>query len=292
MLRANRNALRRYPAPGRDGDRLYPLASPSVTPGFRIAPTDTVFAIGSCFAAEHGEGARNRRPPRPLPRLRPRRDRRPARGRDELLQQVLDPLRHRTKSAGRSTAQASPERRSSTPRAPTATSTSSWAWAASTSRSTRSSPSATATSTRWPPWPHADVVILTLGYVETWFDRALGLYLNVAPPAPLIRDQPGRFEFVVLSYNDVLAGLEAFHDLLLRHRTRPLRMLVTVSPVPLLSTFRGVDVLVANAYSKSVQRAALEEFVKGRRASTTSRPTNSWRSRTPRSHGRGTITGT
>jgi len=38
-------------------------------------------------------------------------------------------------------------------------------------------------------------------------------------------------------------------------------MLVTVSPVPLLSTFRDVDVLVANTYSKSVQRAAIDEFI-------------------------------
>jgi hypothetical protein len=41
-------------------------------------------------------------------------------------------------------------------------------------------------------------------------------------------------------------------------------MLVTVSPVPLLITFRDMDVLVANAYSKSVQRAALDEFVLGK----------------------------
>ena len=38
-------------------------------------------------------------------------------------------------------------------------------------------------------------------------------------------------------------------------------MLITVSPVPLLATFRNMDVLVANSYSKSVQRAALDEFL-------------------------------
>jgi hypothetical protein len=110
----------------------------------------------------------------------------------------------------------------------------------------------------------ADVVIVTLGYVECWFDRKLGLYLNVTPPAQAIRAEPERFEFRVLSYGDVLEGLEALHALLLRHRTKPLRMLVTVSPVPLLATFREMDVLVANAYSKAVQRAAIEEFVTGR----------------------------
>jgi hypothetical protein len=110
----------------------------------------------------------------------------------------------------------------------------------------------------------ADVLILTLGYVETWFDRRLGIYLNSMPPMQAIKADPDRFEFRVLSYRDVLDGLETLYALLNKHRTKPLRMLVTVSPVPLLATFREVDVLVANAYSKSVQRAAIEEFVLGK----------------------------
>jgi tetratricopeptide (TPR) repeat protein len=107
-------------------------------------------------------------------------------------------------------------------------------------------------------------VIVTLGYVETWFDRKLGLYLNVMPPTQMIRAEPDRFEFRVLSYNDVLAGLNDLYALLQKHRTKPLKMLVTVSPVPLLATFRDMDVLLANAYSKSVQRAALDEFLIGK----------------------------
>ena len=108
----------------------------------------------------------------------------------------------------------------------------------------------------------ADVVIVTLGYVETWYDRELDLFLNVSPPAPLIKAFPERFEFRVLSYQQIMDGLEELYQLLLKHRKKPLKMLVTVSPVPLLSTFRDMDVLVANAYSKSVQRAALDEFTR------------------------------
>jgi tetratricopeptide (TPR) repeat protein len=40
------------------------------------------------------------------------------------------------------------------------------------------------------------------------------------------------------------------------------RMLVTVSPVAMNTTFTGGDVLVANTYSKAVQRAAVEAFVR------------------------------
>src|SRR5206468_12443076 len=41
-----------------------------------------------------------------------------------------------------------------------------------------------------------------------------------------------------------------------------LRMLVTVSPVAMSTTFTGGEVLVANSYSKAVQRAAVEAFVR------------------------------
>lgn len=108
----------------------------------------------------------------------------------------------------------------------------------------------------------ADVIIITLGYVETWFDNELGIYLNTSPPQPMIRAQPDRFEFRVLSYNDVLQALHDVHALLVKHRSKPLKMLVTVSPVPLLATFRDIDVLLANTYSKSVQRAAIDEFIR------------------------------
>ena len=46
-----------------------------------------------------------------------------------------------------------------------------------------------------------------------------------------------------------------------RDRATPPNIIVTVSPVSLAATFRPDDVLVANTYSKSVQRAAVEAFV-------------------------------
>jgi hypothetical protein len=110
----------------------------------------------------------------------------------------------------------------------------------------------------------ADVVIVTLGYVETWFDKKLGIYMNNAPSFQFAAKEPHRFEFRVLSYSDVLQGLNDLFDLLNKYRKKPMKMLITVSPVPLASTFRQMDVLVANQYSKSVQRAAIEEFVQGK----------------------------
>jgi len=113
-------------------------------------------------------------------------------------------------------------------------------------------------------FPDCRVVIVTLGLAEAWFDEASGLYLNTAPPMSAVRRHPGRFRLHILSYDDILASLERIHDLL-RDKGHPdVKMLVTVSPVPFKATFSGEDVIVANSYSKSVQRAACQAFVQGR----------------------------
>ena len=108
----------------------------------------------------------------------------------------------------------------------------------------------------------ADVLILTLGLVEAWYDTASRLYLNAAPPRAVCERLPARFELHVLDYQEILATLVGIHGLLERFCARLPRILITVSPVPLASTFRDQDVLVANSYSKAVQRAAVEAFVR------------------------------
>ena len=102
----------------------------------------------------------------------------------------------------------------------------------------------------------AEVVIMTLGLIECWYDTETQLYLNAAPPKPLTVLYPGRFEFHLLDYNDVYNALTEIHGLLTDGKETPPKLLVTVSPVGLMATFREQDVLVANTYSKSVQRAS------------------------------------
>lgn len=259
MSRAKRNVLRRYPSPERDGDRLYPLANPIGRPSFRIGPDDTIFAIGSCFA-RNVEKALQAAGKRVL-------------SREFTLGAVGDSLGDAANFFNKYSIHS-------------VTNDIRWALERDTfpgddviyplGKDKYVDSQLGMAKLAFPldeilAFRHAyldviaqvataDVLILTLGYVETWYDTKLGLYLNVSPPVPLIKAEPERFEFRVLSYRDVLEGLEALYALLQKHRTKPLKMLLTVSPVPLLSTFRDMDVLVANAYSKSVQRAALDEF--------------------------------
>lgn len=108
----------------------------------------------------------------------------------------------------------------------------------------------------------ARILIMTLGLAEAWFDTQSGLYLNGVPPTPARERYPDRFEFHLLDYNQILESLENIHLLLRTYGQADMRMLVTVSPVAMNTTFTGGDVLTANTYSKAVQRAAVEAFVR------------------------------
>ncbi len=109
----------------------------------------------------------------------------------------------------------------------------------------------------------ATVAIVTLGLVETWYDTQSGVMLNAAPSLWATRRAPGRFRLIVTDYNENLRTLRQIYDVLARHASPALRVIVTVSPVPLSETFSGQDVIVANAYSKATLRAAAEDSTAG-----------------------------
>lgn len=97
----------------------------------------------------------------------------------------------------------------------------------------------------------ADVVIITLGLIEVWFDTDTGIYLNRIPPAHSVRDEPGRYKLRVMDVSDVYPLLEAATRRLIDAGSK---VLMTVSPVPFNTTFSGEDAIVANSLSKAVLR--------------------------------------
>ena len=107
----------------------------------------------------------------------------------------------------------------------------------------------------------ADVIIMTLGYVETWIDTRFGICTNVTPDPRIVRKDPERFVFKRLTYNENMENLEALHALLAKYGKPGHKIVVTVSPVPLLTTFTNEDVIVANTYSKNTLRAVTTDFV-------------------------------
>jgi hypothetical protein len=99
--------------------------------------------------------------------------------------------------------------------------------------------------------PLADIVIVTLGLVEAWFDSLTGSYLNRMPPTDTIREDPNRFSLHVMDVDEAYPLLDAAFRLLTE---RGQKILLTVSPVPLTATFSEHCAVVANSFSKAVLR--------------------------------------
>jgi hypothetical protein len=110
---------------------------------------------------------------------------------------------------------------------------------------------------------NADIVVITLGLTETWIDLQTGRACNRPPPLNKLKGDNGRFGFYNHDVATTTKVLRSIIGLLRGKLGSTLKILFTVSPVPLQSTFTANDVIVANCYSKSVLRAAVTPVVEG-----------------------------
>ncbi|MDJ0847911.1 MAG: GSCFA domain-containing protein [Myxococcota bacterium] len=104
-----------------------------------------------------------------------------------------------------------------------------------------------------------NVFILTLGLSEVWYSRESGDVFWRAIP----RDQfdPARHGFRVSDCEENVENLERILALVREHRPEA-RVILTLSPVPLVATFRPVSCLTANSVSKSILRAAIDTVMR------------------------------
>ncbi|SFI85889.1 GSCFA domain-containing protein [Celeribacter neptunius] len=110
-----------------------------------------------------------------------------------------------------------------------------------------------------------DVLVFTLGLTEGWIDKRAGKTLAMAPGVIAGRYRERRFAFHNFSYDEVLEDLR--ETLRLMQELNPnIKLLLTVSPVPLTATASGDHVLSASSYSKSVLRAAAGDVAAGEAA--------------------------
>jgi hypothetical protein len=109
----------------------------------------------------------------------------------------------------------------------------------------------------------SDVLVFTLGLTESWMSTSDGAVYPVAPGVHGGDYEPDRYRFVNFSVGDVVDDLEGFVDDV-RALNHDIRILLTVSPVPLIATYESRHVLVSNTLSKATLRIAAAEVV-GRR---------------------------
>jgi hypothetical protein len=103
------------------------------------------------------------------------------------------------------------------------------------------------------------VFIFTLGLTEAWESRRDGAVYPVVPGSIAGRFDPQRFAFRNFAYPEVRRDLNDALALV-REINPDIRLVVTVSPVPLVATASGQLVQTATTYSKSVMRAAAGDF--------------------------------
>lgn len=105
----------------------------------------------------------------------------------------------------------------------------------------------------------ASCLLFTLGLTEAWQDRVDGTFYPACPGTVRGEFDADRHVFHNFTFAEVHRDLAA--ALASAHEVNPdLRVLLTVSPVPLTATATGDHVLTANTYSKSLLRAAAGQF--------------------------------
>jgi len=106
-----------------------------------------------------------------------------------------------------------------------------------------------------------DVFVFTLGLTECWECRADGAILPSCPGASGIGQfSADHYAFRNFRASEVTVDVQAFIDRL-RAVNPAARMVLTVSPVPLIATMEPRSVVVSTAYSKAALRVAADEIV-------------------------------
>ncbi|PHK95367.1 GSCFA domain-containing protein [Pseudoroseomonas rhizosphaerae] len=103
-----------------------------------------------------------------------------------------------------------------------------------------------------------DVFVFTLGLTEGWASRLDGAAYPLAPGVAGAGRPAGDYAFHNFTAAEVCADLAEFIDRL-RAVNPAVRVILTVSPVPLIATYSARHVLPATIYSKSVLRVAAQE---------------------------------
>jgi hypothetical protein len=103
-----------------------------------------------------------------------------------------------------------------------------------------------------------DVFVFTMGLTEGWRTKGRGAIVPLAPGVVASPDSDEDYEFVNFGVADTITQMATFVEKL-RKVNRAAKIVLTVSPVPLVATYEKRHVLASTTYSKSVLRAAASE---------------------------------
>ena len=103
----------------------------------------------------------------------------------------------------------------------------------------------------------SELFVFTLGLTEAWRSKADATVFPLAPGVVAGSYDEKKYEFHNFSVTEVIDTLNEFLERL-REVNPSVKVLLTVSPVPLIATYEKRNVLVSTVYSKSVLRVAAQ----------------------------------
>jgi len=102
-----------------------------------------------------------------------------------------------------------------------------------------------------------DVFIITLGLSEVWYNKQSGeVFWRAIPQEQFDESIHG---FKVATFQENLDNLERLRSIVRAHKPNA-SLIFTLSPIPLVATFRPVSCITANSASKAILRPVLDEF--------------------------------
>jgi len=107
---------------------------------------------------------------------------------------------------------------------------------------------------------NADVVIITLGLIETWISKVKNFAWHSFHGDALAKKSIDDLAyFKQLNFEEVTNYIQKIINIINNIGNK--KIIFTVSPIPLNFTFTNNDIVIANKYSKSVLRSAIDAFI-------------------------------
>lgn len=110
---------------------------------------------------------------------------------------------------------------------------------------------------------NTDVFVLTFGLSEVWYDAQTDNVFWRAVPKEFY--DPERHLFRVSTVEENRDNIDAIYKLIRKHRPDA-KVIMTLSPIPLIATFRDESCITANSVSKAVLRVAVDEVMREHKA--------------------------
>ena len=108
---------------------------------------------------------------------------------------------------------------------------------------------------------NTDVFVLTLGLSEVWYNKQTNeVFWRGIPKSQFNPDIHG---FKVSSFKENYDNLEVIYNLIRKHKPNS-TIIFSVSPVPLIATFRPNSCITSNSVSKAILRTAVDELYRNK----------------------------